>query len=219
VLSDLDIGMNQWIMPRFSYPGRPLERGKILTAQDLDRLGEFGRYRDVDGDGIPWRTLPGTPHRRAAFFTRGSGHDENAEYSEDPQVYAANMARLQRKYETAAGLVPDPVMRSVSGARIGLVGFGSTDPAIEEARQLLAREGTPTDYLRVRALPFGPAVEKFVTGHERTYVVEMNTDGQLFSLLKMDIPQGATRLRSLAHSDGLPLSAEWIVRSFRAQEE
>jgi 2-oxoglutarate ferredoxin oxidoreductase subunit alpha len=219
VLSDLDIGMNQWMVSPFRYPDRPIDRGKILTAEDLDRLGGFARYRDVDGDGIPWRTLPGTPHPKAAYFTRGTGHDENAEYSEDPEVYAANMARLGRKYATAAKLVPAPIIRSNPGARIGFVGFGSTDPAIEEARYELQGEGTVTDYLRLRALPFTPAVEEFIAAHERTYVVEMNTDGQLFSLLKMDIPQGATRLRSLAHSDGLPLTAEWIESTFRAQEE
>ncbi|MGD0575579.1 MAG: 2-oxoacid:acceptor oxidoreductase subunit alpha [Anaerolineales bacterium] len=219
VLSDLDMGMNQWMVSPFRYPDRPIDRGKILTAQDLDRLGGFARYRDVDGDGIPWRTLPGTPHPKAAYFTRGTGHDENAEYSEDPGVYAANMARLGRKYATAAKLVPAPILRSNPGARIGFVGFGSTDPAIEETRHELLGEGTVTDYLRLRALPFTPAVEEFIVAHERTYVVEMNTDGQLFSLLKMDIPQGATRLRSLAHSDGLPLTAEWIAGAFRAQEE
>ncbi|MGA2111922.1 MAG: 2-oxoacid:acceptor oxidoreductase subunit alpha [Anaerolineales bacterium] len=219
VLSDLDIGMNQWIMPPFRYPDRPIDRGKILSAEDLDRLGGFARYRDVDGDGIPWRTLPGTDHPKAAYFTRGSGHDENAEYSEDPEVYAANMARLQRKLTTAAKLVPTPVLRSTAGARIGLIGFGSTDPAIQETQHILEEQGTPTDYLRIRALPFAPLVEEFITGHDRTYVVEMNTDGQLFGLLKMDVPQGASRLRSLAHSDGLPIAADWIVRAFRAQEE
>lgn len=219
VLSDLDLGMNLWRVPEFRYPDQPMDRGKVLSAEDLTRLGGFARYKDVDGDGIGWRTLPGTAHPRAAYFTRGTGHDENAVYSEDPQVWEANMARLARKYQTAKGLVPLPVVERTSGARIGLVAFGSTDPAIQEARHILAEQGIPTDYIRLRAIPFADEVGTFLAEHPLNWVVELNSDGQMHSLLKINFAEHGGAMRSLAHNDGLPLTAQRVVQAVRGMKE
>jgi 2-oxoglutarate ferredoxin oxidoreductase subunit alpha len=219
VLSDLDLGMNVWMAEPFEYPSRPLDRGKVLSAEDLERLGGFSRYADVDGDGIGWRTLPGTPHPRAAYFTRGTGHDEGAAYSERPEVYAGNMARLARKLDAARAVLPGPVTDG-SGAAVGLLCHGSTQFAVAECRaQLRAEAGLETDLLRVRAYPFADAVRAFVEAHPRVYVVEQNRDGQLAALLRMDLPPAlAPRLRSVAISDGLPLDARSVTDRIRAGE-
>ncbi|MBI4772389.1 MAG: 2-oxoacid:acceptor oxidoreductase subunit alpha, partial [Chloroflexi bacterium] len=217
VLSDLDLGMNQWMTEPFDYPDRPLDRGKVLTANDLARLGGFARYKDVDGDGIGYRTLPGTDHPLAAYFTRGTGHNERAVYSEKPADWAGNMERLMRKHDTARALAPSPVIERVAGAEIGLIAFGSTDPAVEEARARLAARGIPTGYLRLRALPLADSVQAFVAAHDRVYVVELNTDAQLQKILRMELPEYATRILSLAHNDGLPLTARWITEALDAQ--
>jgi 2-oxoglutarate ferredoxin oxidoreductase subunit alpha len=213
VLTDLDLGMNVWMADPFPYPERPLDRGKVLTRDDLERLGGFARYRDVDGDGIGWRTLPGTDHPKAAYFTRGTGHDDAAGYSESPAVFERNMERLARKLETARSLVPAPEHHGTGTARVGVLAYGSSHPAIVEARaQLLAERGLDTDYLRVRGYPFSRAVHAFVERHERVYVVEQNRDGQLAALLKLDVaPELAPRLRSVAHVHGLPLDARSVT--------
>lgn len=213
VMTDLDLGMNNWMADPFPYPERPLDRGKVLSKADLERLGGFARYRDVDGDGIGWRTLPGTDHPQAAYFTRGTGHDEAAAYSESPAVFERNMERLARKLETARSLVPAPEVHGTGRARVGLVAYGSSHPAVLEARVQLARErGVETDYLRVRGFPFARAVHEFVERHERVYVVEQNRDAQLASLLKLDLaPELAPRLRPVAHVDGLPLDARSVT--------
>jgi 2-oxoglutarate/2-oxoacid ferredoxin oxidoreductase subunit alpha len=218
VLSDLDLGMNQWMTRPFDYPDRPMDRGKVLSAQDVDRLGGFARYKDVDGDGIGWRTLPGTDHPLAAYFTRGTGHNERANYSERPDDWEKNMARLDRKFETARTLVPTPVEDRVAGAEVGLIGFGSTDPAIEEARVRLKKRGVQTSYLRLRALPLADAVRDFVAAHQRLYVVEMNSDAQMCQLLRLHAPEHATRLIPCNHSDGLPLTARWITEAILEKE-
>lgn len=211
VLSDLDLGMNLWMSEPFEHLDRPLDRGKVLTAEDLQKNADWGRYRDPDGDGIPYRTLPGTDHPAASFFTRGSGHNENAGYSERPDDWLKNMDRLTRKHDTARTVVPKPVVDG-SGAEIGIIAFGTTDPAIVEARDALReRDGTPTDYLRLRALPLGQEVTDFIDAHDRVYVVEINTDGQLHSLLRLHRPEQAMRLRSIAHADGLPLTARLVA--------
>jgi len=219
VLSDLDLGMNVWMAEPFVYPARPLDRGKVLSKEDLDRLGGFSRYADVDGDGIGWRTLPGTPHPRAAYFTRGTGHDEAAVYSERPEIYARNMARLARKLDTARAALPAPVADG-AGAAVGILCHGSTQFAVAESRaQLRAEAGLETDLLRVRAYPFAAAVRAFVEAHPRVYVVEQNRDGQLAALLRMDLPpELAPRLRSVAISDGLPLDARSVTDRIRAGE-
>jgi 2-oxoglutarate ferredoxin oxidoreductase subunit alpha len=212
VMTDLDLGMNVWMSAPFPYPAKAIDRGKVLSRADLERLGGFARYKDVDGDGIGWRTLPGTDHPKAAYFTRGTGHDETSAYSESPAVFERNMERLARKLETARSLVPAPELEG-AGARVGIIAYGSSHPAIVESRvQLRQERGVETDYLRVRAYPFSRAVHEFVERHDRVYVVEQNRDGQLAALLKLDLaPELLPRLRSVAHLDGLPLDARSVT--------
>ncbi len=217
VLSDLDLGMNHWTGRPFDYPDRPLQRGKVLSAQELEALGYFARYKDVDGDGISYRTLPGTPHPLAAYFTRGSGHNEQAQYSERPEDWVRNMARLARKFETARKRMPPPVIQVHPQARIGLIAFGTTRYAIEEARDRLA-ERLPTSFLRLRALPIGPEVGEFVATHERVYVIELNRDGQLCAILQNELPELASRLYPIAYLDGLPLTAQWVLEELLKRE-
>ncbi len=218
VLSDLDLGMNLWMSPPFEYPEAPMDRGKVLSAEDLERLGSFARYKDVDGDGIPYRTLPGTDHPLAAWFARGTGHNEHAVYSERPDDWVSNMERLWRKTDTARSYVPEPILDEMEGAEAALISYGSTDPAITEARDRLKEDGLATSYMRLRAVPFTEQVAAFVEAHERIYVVEMNTDGQMRQLLQLEYPQYATRFISLNHNDGLPLTAYWISEQISARE-
>ena len=213
VLSDLDLGMNLWMSKPFDYPDQPMDRGKVLTAEDLEKIEEFARYRDVDGDGIPYRTLPGTDHPKAAYFLRGSGHDEKAFYSERPEDYVANLKRLALKYETARGYMPKPVIEQTEGANVGLIAYGSVDPAVKEALSRLGTHGMKIDYLRLRAVPFTDEVHEFIRKYDRIYVVEMNTNGQMHMLLRLEVPDQATKVISLAHNDGLPMSARWITEA------
>jgi 2-oxoglutarate ferredoxin oxidoreductase subunit alpha len=220
VLSDLDFGMNQWMTKPFEYPDQPMDRGKILWEEDLERLqGKWSRYLDVDGDGIPYRTLPGNKHPLASYFTRGTGHDENANYSEDSVNWHELLNRLRRKFEGARTLVPGPVVDPMPGAETGIIAFGSTEPAINEARQQLADQGLKTDFMRVRALPFTREVSDFIRGHSHNYVVEMNRDGQLHQLLTLDMPEEATQLISVAYTDGLPLTAKLVRERILEHEE
>jgi len=214
VLSDLDLGMNLWMSPEFKYPAKPFDRGKVLSAADLERLkGDWGRYRDPDGDAVTYRTLPGTPHLDAGYFTRGSGHDEQARYTESPEVYQRNMDRLARKFETARGAVPQPIVESSGETAVGLVAYGSTHHAVVEARDLLRERGLPVDYLRVRALPLSSSVIEFVARHERVYVVEQNRDGQMYDLVRLLLPPELVgRVRSIRHYDGQPIPANVITR-------
>jgi 2-oxoglutarate ferredoxin oxidoreductase subunit alpha len=212
--------MNNWMSEPFDYPSKPLDRGKVLTAKDLERLGEFARYRDVDGDAIGWRTLPGTMHPKAAYFTRGSGHNDAAEYSEKPEEYQEVMDRLARKFESARQLLPAPVAVRDHRAKIGFLAYGSTDCALcESLDQIKNRFGLDVDYLRLRAWPFASAVHDFVAAHERVYVVEQNRDAQMACLLKIDLPGGqAAKLRSILHYNGLPVDAEFITEEFATKE-
>ncbi|MBO9347948.1 MAG: 2-oxoacid:acceptor oxidoreductase subunit alpha [Chloroflexus sp.] len=210
VLSDLDLGMNIWMSHPFPYPEQPLQRGKVLSAEDLTRLKTYARFADVDGDGIGYRTLPGNPHPLAATLSRGTGHNERNVYSEHPDDWQRNMARLWRKHETARRLVPRPVIEINPQATIGLIGFGSTAPAISEARDLLAAAGVQTSSMRIRALPFGAEVTEFIARHQYCVVVEQNHDGQLRQLLQLHCPAHATRLGSVAWCDGLPLTAPFV---------
>jgi len=219
VLSDLDLGMNLWMSEPFRYPDTPMDRGKVLTAEDLDRLGSFARYDDVDGDGIGYRTLPGTDHPLAAYFARGTGHDEHAAYSERAEDWEANIARLKRKFNTARNLVPQPVVDQVEGTAIGIIAYGTTDACVVESRDQLRDQGVETSYLRLRALPLSDATRDFIAAHERVYVVENNSDGQLAMLLKMEYPDLATRVISLAHLDGWPLSPRWMTSAILEQEQ
>ncbi len=220
VLSDLDLGMNLWMTPAFKYPDKPFDRGKVLSKEDLDRLtGEWGRYQDVDGDGVTYRTLPGTNHPAAGYFTRGSGHDEHAKYTEGADAYARNMDRLNRKFETARAALPAPVADESAKSSVGLIAYGSTDAAVREARERLTAAGRSVDYLRIRALPLSPEVAGFVARHETVYVAEQNRDGQMFDLIRLSLPAELVgRLRSIRHYNGQPIPAEAITEPLLQSE-
>jgi 2-oxoglutarate ferredoxin oxidoreductase subunit alpha len=220
VLSDLDLGMNNWMSEPFEYPEKPIARGKVLNAEQLRELGGFARYKDVDGDGIPYRTLPGTDHPAAAYFTRGSGHNEKALYSERPEDYENNMLRLSRKFERARTLVPKPTLEGTGKEKVGIIAFGTSHWAVIESRDQLQRENqVATDYLRVRAFPFAKEVHDFVAQHDRVYVVEQNRDAQLLSLLKIDLdPVQTVKLHSVLHFNGLPIDARSVTSAIAAQE-
>lgn len=214
VLSDLDIGMNQWMSKPFDYPEEPMDRGKVLSLEKLTELkGQWARYKDVDGDGIGWRTLPGTDHPLASYFTRGSGHNERANLSERSEDWVGNMERLARKFETARTLVPAPIMDLNNDAEVGIIGFGSTEPAIEEARVQLAAQGIQTSFLRLRALPFNEDLTMFLASHRRIYVVEMNSDAQVCQLVRMHSPVDAAKVKPANNNDGLPMTAHWITEA------
>lgn len=219
VMSDLDLGMNPWMSPPFDYPDQPLDRGKVLSAEQIEQLGEFARYEDKDGDGIAYRTLPGTEHPLAGYFARGTGHDPQAVYSERPEDWTENMDRLKRKFDTARTLVPKPEVDRVDGANFGLIAYGTTDGCIVEARDLLRAQNIEASYLRLRALPLEDTTRDFIDQHDYVYVVENNTDGQMARILQIEYPEFATRIRSLAHSDGLPLSAKWLTGAVLEQEQ
>ena len=222
VLSDLDLGMNIWMSEPFAYPDQPINRGKTLDKEQLEAFlaehGEWGRYVDYDGDGVTYRTLPGTDHIRAAYFTRGTGHNDKAIYSERREDWVANLKRLDLKFENARNLLPAPVVSTMPGAAVGIVSFGSNDEAIAEARALLEAKGIATDYLRVRALPMARSVYDFVLQHERIYVLENNFDGQLAQILRMEIADDTRHMTPLPLGDTLPMTAEWIVTEILRRE-
>jgi 2-oxoglutarate ferredoxin oxidoreductase subunit alpha len=220
VMSDLDLGMNMWMTKRFKYPDRPLDRGKILWEEDLEKFsGEWGRYLDVDGDGIPYRTLMGNTHEKAPYFTRGTGHDEFGEYSEDPDVWQAMLDRIKKKVESSKETLPLPVIREKPDAKIGLIAMGSTEPAVIEAQDKLYKQGLPVDFMRIRALPMSDQVREFIQSHQRNYVVELNRDGQLHQLLVLEYCDFSHRLTSLSYIDGLPMTAEWIITVVSEKEQ
>ena len=218
VMMDLDLGMNNWMSDGFKYPQKPIDRGKVLTADTLKKIGEWGRYKDVDGDGIPYRTIPGDG--MPAFFTRGSGHNVKAQYSERPDDYVDNVDRLARKFETARTHVPTPVVDIEKEAKIGIIGYGTSHWAITESRDQLREEtNVKTSYLRVRAYPFTDEITKFIDAHERIYVVEQNRDAQLALLLKLELtPERCGKLRSVLHYSGLPIDARSVSEDILAQE-
>jgi 2-oxoglutarate/2-oxoacid ferredoxin oxidoreductase subunit alpha len=209
VLSDLDLGMNNWMGRPFAYPDRPIARGKVMTAEQVAELG-FGRYVDSDGDGITYRTLPGNPHPGSAYFARGTGHNAHAAYSERAEDWVENTERLARKFDTIRGLVPASDVDLAPGAAIGVIAFGTTRYAIEEARDRLRARGVEFSSLRLRALPIGPEVRAFVEEHERVVVVEMNRDGQLAGILRGELPDLAGRIDSVAYLDGMPYTADFV---------
>jgi 2-oxoglutarate ferredoxin oxidoreductase subunit alpha len=220
VMSDLDFGMNQWMTEPFQYPDTPMDRGKVLWEEGLNKFdGQWGRYLDKDGDGIPYRTVPGNRHPASSYFTRGTGHDPYAKYTEESAPWEANMARLKKKYVTAKQYVPKPIIKTVEGATAGIIAFGSTTAAVDEARILLEKEqGLKTDYLRLRALPFTDEVRAFVEAHEKIYVVEMNRDGQLCQQLIIAMPDLATKFVSAAFGDGMPASARRVIKEILAKD-
>ena len=218
VMSDLDLGMNTWMSEPFDYPTQPIDRGKVLDEETLERIGKFGRYRDVDGDGIPYRSLPGDG--MPAFFCRGSGHNEWAQYSERPDDYQQNIDRLARKFETARNWMPAPVVEINRKASVGIIAYGTTHWAVIESRdQLRAEADLQTSYYRLCAYPFHTALAAFVERYERVYIVEQNRDAQMFSLIKLDAPvELASRLRSVLHYSGDPIDARTITDSILIQE-
>jgi 2-oxoglutarate/2-oxoacid ferredoxin oxidoreductase subunit alpha len=220
VNSDLDLGMNNWMADPFPYPEEPVQRGKVLSADDLERLGGFARYKDVDGDAVPYRTLPGTPHSAAAYFTRGSGHNEKAQYSEREDDYTRNMDRLARKFETIRGAVPRPERVDAAGASIGLVCCGTSRYAAEESRQQLRNEyDVQAGYLRLKAYPFAEELDAFIDAYDRVYVIDQNRDAQLFGLMRLDLsPARTSKLRSVKHYTGMPLDARTVTDQIISQE-
>jgi 2-oxoglutarate ferredoxin oxidoreductase subunit alpha len=218
VMLDLDLGMNNWASPPFTYPDKPINRGKLLTKEVLQRIGEWGRYKDVDGDGIPYRTVPGDG--MPAYFTRGSGHNAKGQYSERPDDYVDNMDRLARKFETARKYVPKPEIDRVAGAKIGFIAYGTTHWAITESRDQLREEtDVKTSYFRLRAYPFTEDLIAFIDAHERVYVVEQNRDAQLLQLMKLELsPERIAKLRSVLHYSGLPIDARSVTDDVLSQE-
>ena len=218
VMSDLDLGMNIWMSKAFDYPTKPIDRGKVVDSATLERIGKFGRYRDVDGDGIPYRTIPGDD--MPAFFCRGSGHNEWAQYSERPEDYQKNVDRLARKFETARNWMPAPVVEINRKASIGIIAYGTTHWAIIESRdQLSAEADLQTSYYRVCAYPFRSALASFIERYERVYIVEQNRDAQMLSLMKLDLPVELTgRLRSVLHYTGNPIDARTVTGNILIQE-
>lgn len=219
VLSDLDLGMNTWTTDQFAYPDQPMDRGKVLTVEQLNELKDtWERYGDPDGDGIGPRTIPGTDSPYAAYFTRGSGHNKRALYTERADEWEANLVRLAKKHEHARTLVPEAVLDEPPGAKIGIIAYGSSDPAVAEARDRLANIGIQTSYLRLRALPVTAAVMEFIRRYDRIYVVENNFDGQMRKILQTEVPERAAHLIQVAHCDGLPMSSEWVAHSIQSKE-
>jgi len=215
VLSDLDFGMNPWITPKFEYPNQPMDRGKILWEDDLTKLieknnGHWGRYEDVDGDGIPYRTVPGNLHPMSGHFTRGTSHTEDTGYSEDPIVWERIFARIKKKIDNGVRTLPKAMESTEPGATIGILASGSASFAVEEARDLLKKQGIKTNYLRVRSLPVGEEVGEFLAKNQIVFVVELNRDGQLHQLVTLEYPHFSEHMVKSAHMDGLPLSANWI---------
>ena len=220
VMCDLDLGMNNWMSDPFPYPEKPIARGKVLNREELEKAGSFARYKDVDGDGIGYRTLPGTQHPAAAYFTRGSGHNEKAQYSERPDDYQNNLDRLNKKFETARSFVPKPEIVSDGKSKVGIVAYGTSHWAITESRDQLKKEyNFEIDYLRVRAFPFTRELHQFIEKHERVYVVDQNRDAQMLELIKLDLhPAQVTKLRSVRHYNGLPIDARSVTDEIVSRE-
>jgi len=222
ILSDLDLGMNNWMAEPFAYPNEPMDRGKVLDEQGLRdfiaKYGKWGRYMDVDGDGIGYRTLPGTDHALAAYFARGTGHNEMAGYSERSDDWVNNMIRLRMKLENAAKQLPAPLVDFDPSKKVALITFGTNEPAVQEARDRLRENGMETNYMRVRSLPLSPEIGDFIDKHDHVYVIENNFDGQLNQVMRIYFPHDLTHVRSLALGDGLPMTAHWIVEKVLSQE-
>jgi 2-oxoglutarate/2-oxoacid ferredoxin oxidoreductase subunit alpha len=220
VMTDLDLGMNNWMADPFAYPTTPINRGKVLTAADLENLGNFARYKDIDGDGVGYRTLPGTNHPNASYFTRGSGHNEKAQYTEREDDYIHNMDRLAHKFEAMRKVVPAPLVHNNENARIGFVALGTSDYAVREScDQLKAEYDVDASYLRLKAYPFTEELKDFIRNHERVYVVDQNRDAQLLGLMRLEFEvELLAKLRSLRYYGGLPLDARTVTEEVMKQE-
>jgi 2-oxoglutarate/2-oxoacid ferredoxin oxidoreductase subunit alpha len=220
VMTDLDLGMNNWMADPFDYPAEPINRGKVLTAEDLDKLGGFQRYKDIDGDGVGYRTLPGTNHPNASYFTRGSGHNEKAQYTEREDDYINNMDRLAHKFEAMRKAVPAPVVRTAEGAKIGFVAIGTSDYAVNEScDQLKSEYQIDASYMRLKAYPFTEDLKDFIRRHDRVYVVDQNRDAQLLGLMRLEFDvELLAKLRSIRYYGGLPLDARTVTDELVKQE-
>lgn len=220
VLSDLDFGMNQWMSEPFKYPDTPMDRGKVLWEEDMDLIKDnWGRYKDRDGDGIPYRTVPGNTHPLSAYFTRGTGHDEFSKYSEDSQIWESLLLRLKQKFETAKQFLPDAVLECDNKSKEGIITFGSTTfAALEAVDRFMNQENRKFDLLRVRAIPFTKTIENFISSHDKIYVIEMNRDGQIYEELLIELPKFASKLVSIAYSDGMPPTARRIMKEIKQKE-
>jgi 2-oxoglutarate ferredoxin oxidoreductase subunit alpha len=219
VVSDLDIGMNDWMVPRLQWDdGYVPDRGKVLTAADLEQVKKFSRYLDVDGDGIAARTLPGV-HPKGAYFTRGSGHDKHAAYTEDAAEYQEVVDRLKRKVDGAATHVPAPGLHGHAGADVGLISIGGCHAAVLEALDLLHDHGIDAEYMRIRGFPFAPSVREFLESHEQVFVVEQNRDAQLRSLLALETGVARDEMIAVLDYGGLPLTAERVVQAVTSHLE
>ena len=221
LMLDLDLGMNYWAADKFEYPDWPMDRGKVLSEAEIERLGgDWGRYRDVDGDGIAYRTLPGNPHPQGAYFARGTGHDEDANYSEREDDWIRNVDRIKRKLDAASGWLPEPVIAESPEGEIGLLAAGTSHEAVRECRTQLRQEyGLETSYCRVRGWPFSREVLEFVTRHDRVYVVDQNRDGQLRTLLQTQFPGIHDHLRSVRYYGGMPLDARTVTDTIVEREQ
>jgi len=212
VLSDLDIGMNDWMVPAFELAEHyQWDRGKVLDAEALDAMDAFERYADPDGDGVPYRTLPGTHPNKGMYFVRGSGHNQAARYTENPDIYVAVMERLARKFETAKDRVPQPLVAQKSGIHSAIISLGSCDGAVREARDRLVARGLELNYLRVRGFPFHCSVDRFLAEHDCVYVVEQNRDGQLRRMLLTECDANPAQLHSVLHYNGMPIDAQAVI--------
>lgn len=212
VMMDLDLGMNLWGSEPLELVKEPFDRGKLVTAEDLEKQGQFRRYFDVDGDGIPQRTIPGNRHPKAPYFARGSGHDSSARYSEDEKDYKEALDRLRKKFETARKYVPKPIVEQNAGVKTGVICFGSSYEPVREARDRLRASGLATNHMLLRALPLTREVRDFMASHEVVYLMEQNRDGQMAAIFKDDFPEYATKILSILIYDGLPATAGEIVR-------
>jgi 2-oxoglutarate/2-oxoacid ferredoxin oxidoreductase subunit alpha len=223
VLSDLELGMNDWVSKDFDYPDKEIDRGKILWEDDLDKMFskgiKWGRYLDIDNDGVPYRTIPGNLHPKASYFARGTGHDAFAHYSEDPVLWENNLNRLKKKYESARDFIPQVVNHRNENNLLGLISYGSTDMAMKEVVDILSDQDLEMDYLRIRALPFSNIFCDYLSNHEQIFIVEGNRDGQMKNIIAKHYPIYAKKLISIAHIDGLSLSAEWIINAIKKHLE
>lgn len=218
VLSDLDLGMNNWMSDRFQYPTKAFRHGKVLSAAELEKMAVFHRYEDVDGDGVPYRTLPGTLNSKAAYFTRGSGHDHRARYSESPNDWQKTLDRIAKKIENGIAKLPKPEWIRQKEAKFGIIAYGSTHPSLMEARDMMDANGIRTDYLRVRSLPLCDEVRSFVEEHQRVYFVEQNQQGQMGAIFASQFPSLAAKVCKILHYNGMPIDAKTIFDRILAKE-
>ena len=220
VLTDLDLGMNQWVTKKFEYPNAPIDRGRIIWEDELENIDGWGRYKDIEGDGIPYRTVMGNKSPKASYFTRGTGHNEFGGYSEDPDNWSRLLYRIEKKLKGAISHLPSPIITrsKEEDVEIGIIGMGSTDDAIRETQERLAEMGIHTDYMRVRSLPSSPTVREFIASHARNYVLELNRDGQLCEILSLEVSEYSQKLISLSEIGGMPMTADWAIESIINQE-